>query len=273
MVIDYDGAKRHSFGIVGRRMVYLSNPEHCELDALGQPIFVSNMGGDLDEILMAADLVELAQRESRTDAKSNVNLIIQLPHDVLQEVRVATLKAIAHELFGRHGLPYAAALHRPDPDGDERNYHAHICGSWRPMMRVAPYHWDIAEDYRSDLDGAEYWRHARRRVAEIMTATVERSGTKRHYTHLSNAERGLVHKPQKKLDKRKTRTAREGEFVADVEANRRDDRRQSRARKDARNEAHATPRAGPQTRSGCPCAGRYCSQSAGRSAPGCARRT
>lgn len=170
---------------------------------------------------MAADLSELAQRESRKDAKVNVNLIIQLPHDVPQEVREQILKAVSHELFGRHGLPYAASLHRPDPGGDERNFHGHICGSWRPMTRAAPYGWDIAEDYRSDLDGPAYWRHARRRVAEIMTAALEREGTVRHYTHLSNAERGLAHKPQKKLDKRKTRASREGEFVADNEANRR----------------------------------------------------
>lgn len=221
MVIDYDGAKRHSFGIAGRRIVYISDPEHCELHPLGWPIFFSNMGADLDEILMGADLLELAQRESRADAKINVNIIIQLPYDVPQDVRAATLKAVAHELFGRHSLPYAASLHRPDPDGDQRNYHGHICGSWRPMTRVAPYSWDIAEDYRADLDGKAYWRHARRRVAEIMTATLERNGTERHYTHLSNAERGLPHKPQKKLDKRKTRAARENEFVADVEANRR----------------------------------------------------
>jgi hypothetical protein len=221
MVIDYDGAKRHSFGIIGRRIVYNSDPEHCELDALGRSLFFSNMGGDLDEILMGADLLELTQRESRADAKTNVNIIIQLPHDVPQEVRVEVLKAVAHELFGRHGLPYAASLHRPDPDGDQRNYHGHICGSWRPMTRTEAYGWEIAQDYRADLDGGEYWRHARRRVAEIMTATLERSDTERHYTHLSNAERGLTHKPQKKLDKRKARTAREGEFVADVEANRR----------------------------------------------------
>ena len=221
MVIDYDGAKRHSFGIIGRRIVYMSDPEHCELDPLERSLFFSNMGGDLDEILMGADLLELTQRESRADAKTNVNIIIQLPHDLPQEVRVAILKAVAHELFGRHGLPYAAALHRPDPDGDQRNYHGHICASWRPMTRTEAYGWEIAQDYRADLDGREYWRHARRRVAEIMTATLERSGTERHYTHLSNAERGLTHKPQKKLDKRKTRTAREGEFVADVEANRR----------------------------------------------------
>ena len=150
-----------------------------------------------------------------------MSIIIQLPHDVPQEVRVAIMKAVSHELFGRHGLPYAASLHRPDPNGDQRNYHCHIVGSWRPMTRTAPYSWEIAEDYRSDLDGAAYWRHARRRMAEIMTGTLERAGTERHYTHLSNAERGLVHKPQKKLDKRKTRTAREGDFVADVEANRR----------------------------------------------------
>lgn len=221
MVIDYDGAKRHSFGIPGRRIVYMSDAERCELDPLGTPIFFSNMGGDLDEILMGADVLELTQRESRVDAKTNVNIIIQMPHDVPQEVRIAILKAVADELFGRHGLPYAAALHRPDPDGDQRNFHGHICGSWRPMTRTEAYGWEIAQDYRADLDGGEYWRHARRRVAEIVTATLERAGTERHYTHLSNAERGLAHKPQKKLDKRKTRTAREGEFVADVEANRR----------------------------------------------------
>ena len=221
MTLEYDGAKKHSFGIVGRRIVYISDPDHCELDTLGRTIFISNMGGDLAEILMGADLVELAQRESRADAKLDVSIIIQLPHDVPQEVRVAIMKAVSHELFGRHGLPYAASLHRPDPNGDQRNYHCHIVGSWRPMTRSAPYSWEIAEDYRSDLDGAAYWRHARRRVAEIMTGTLERAGTERHYTHLSNAERGLPHKPQKKLDKRKTRIAREGEFVADVEANRR----------------------------------------------------
>lgn len=221
MVIDYDGAKRHAFGIIGRRIVYISDPEHCELDPLGRSVFFSNMGADLDEILMGADLLELTQRESRADAKTNVNIIIQLPHDVPQEVRAEILKAVAHELFGRHGLAYAASLHRPDPDGDQRNFHGHICGSWRPMSRTEAYGWEIAQDYRADLDGGAYWRHARRRVAEIMTATLERSGTERHYTHLSNAERGLPHKPQKKLDKRKTRTAREGDFVADVEANRR----------------------------------------------------
>ena len=221
MTLEYDGAKKHSFGIVGRRIIYISDPDHCELDILGRAIFISNMGGDLAEILMGADLVELAQRESRADAKLDVSIIIQLPHDVPQEVRVAIMKAISHELFGRHGLPYAASLHRPDPNGDQRNYHCHLVGSWRPVTRTAPYSWEIAEDYRSDLDGAAYWRHARCRVAEIMTRTLERAGTERHYTHLSNAERGLPHKPQKKLDKRKTRTAREGDFVADVEANRR----------------------------------------------------
>lgn len=221
MTLEYDGAKKHSFGIVGRRIVYISDPDHCELDILGRAIFISNMGGHLAEILMGADLVELAQRESRADAKLDVSIIIQLPHDVPQEVRVAIMKAVSHELFGRHSLPFAASLHRPDPNGDQRNYHCHIVGSWRPMTRTAPYSWEIAEDYRSDLDGAAYWRHARRRVAEIMTGTLERAGTERHYTHLSNAERGLPHKPQKKLDKRKTRTAREGDFVADVEANRR----------------------------------------------------
>src|SRR5690606_19580911 len=73
MIIDYDGAKKHAFGIMRRRVIYISNPEHCESDAHGNAVFFSNMGADLDEILMGADLAELAQRKSRADAKLNVN--------------------------------------------------------------------------------------------------------------------------------------------------------------------------------------------------------
>lgn len=218
MTVDYDGSKRHAFGIIGRRIVYISDPEHCELDGSGQAIIFSNMGSDLAEILHAAEVHELGQRTSRADAKLGLNIVIQMPHDVPTKVREKILRAVSHELFGRHGLPYAASLHRPDPDGDPRNYHGHIWGSWRPMTRTAPYCWDIAQDFRADLDGRDYWRHARRRVAEIMTSVLHREGTDRHYTHLSNAERGLPHKPQKNLDKRKTRSARAGEFVADVVA-------------------------------------------------------
>lgn len=89
------------------------------------------------------------------------------------------------------------------------------------MKRTGPYEWEIVQDWRGDLDGAEYWRHARRRVADIKTAVLARAGINRHFTHLSNAERGMVEKPQKKLDKQQVRRARAGEFVADNEANRR----------------------------------------------------
>lgn len=218
VTIEYDGAKRHAFGIMGRRIIYLSDLKHCEIDDEGNPFLFTNLGADIAEMVAGADVNELAQRESRADAKLNVNIVIQLPHDVPPTVRATILRAIAHELFGRHGLPYAASLHKPDPDGDQRNFHGHICGSWRPMKRTGSYCWDVAQDFRSDLDGKDYWRHARRRVAEIMTGVLQREGDQRHFTHLSNAERGLIHKPQKKLDKRKTRAAREGEFVADVSA-------------------------------------------------------
>ena len=221
MMIDYDGAKGHQMGITGRRIVYMTNPEHCELDPTGNSIFMSSLGDDLAEIVMGADLLELAQRESRTDAKLDVNIIIRLPHDVSQEVRVEIMRAVTHELFGRHDLPFTAALHKPDENSNQRNYHMHICASWRPMKRTGPYEWEISQDWRGDLDGREYWRHARRRVAEIKTAVLARAGIDRQFTHLSNAERGMVEKPQKKLDKQQVRRARAGEFVADNEANRR----------------------------------------------------
>jgi hypothetical protein len=217
--IGYDGAQKNRFGVFSRRIDYALDVAHCEKDSLGNPMAISNLGCDIHEIVMGADLLELAQRESRKDAKINANIIVQLPHDVPPEVRFEIVQAISHELFGRHGLPYAAGLHTPDPNGDARNYHAHICAAWRPMERMSPYKWNISEDFRSDLDGDIYWRHARRQVADITTDILARAGVDRRFTHLSNAERGLSHKPQRDLDKRKTRAARAGEYVADNEAN------------------------------------------------------
>ncbi len=215
----YDGAKQNKFRVIRRRIIYLLDPAHCEKDAEGRPIATCNFGVLREEVGAGADLWELAQRESRTDAQLCKNVIIQLPHDLSPEERRALMKALAHELFGRHGLPYVASVHEPDPDGDQRNYHAHICGGLRPMKRTGFGEWDIAEDYRSDLDGPKYLGDARRVIAEIMTGHVNKAGIERIYTHLSNAERGLIHRPQRKLDKRKVRMAREGKFVADVEAN------------------------------------------------------
>ncbi len=215
----YDGAKLNKFGVIRRRIIYLLDPSHCEKDAEGRPMVSCNFGVLLEEVGAGADLWELAQRESRIDAQLCKNIIVQLPHDVSPEVRKQIMKAIAHELFGRHGLPYVASVHEPDPDGDQRNFHAHICGGLRPMSRKSFGQWDIAEDYRSDLDGPEYLGHARRVIADIMTTHVNNAGIERVYTHLSNAERGMIHRPQRKLNKRKTRMAREGKFVADVEAN------------------------------------------------------
>ena len=216
----YDGAKHNRFGVIRRRIIYQLDPSHCEKDDEGRPIATCDFGVLLEEICAGADLWELAQRESRVDAQLCKNIIVQLPHDVSPEVRRQMMIAIGHELFGRHGLPYVGSVHEPDPNGDQRNYHAHFCGGLRPMTRTSYGQWDIAEDYRSDLDGPEYLSHARRVIADILTRHVITAGIDRIYTHESNAARGLPYRPQRKLNKRKTRMGRQGEFVADVEANR-----------------------------------------------------
>lgn len=215
----YDGAQRNAWGVVSRRIFYAIDPGHCEKALDGTPLFVSNMGETEQEIAIASDLIEVTQRINRKDAKLGLNLIIQLPHDVSPDARLELLREITQDLFGRHDLPFVAALHEPSADGDQRNYHAHIWVSWRPMKRKGPYCWDMSQDYRGDLDGNDYMRFIRRTIAERMTVAVQKAGHDRTYTHLSNAERGLSHKPQRDLDKQQVRRFRNLEFVADVAAN------------------------------------------------------
>lgn len=216
---EYDSVKRHAFGIARRRVLYALADDHAELGADARLIFATNMGLTVEEIATAADFVEVTQRVTRNNAKIGSNFILQLPHDVPQDTRETIMRRVGHEVFGQHQLPYVGCLHRPDAAGDERNYHAHFWSSLRPLERTGPYSWQISDDYRSDLSGADYHRYVRRVVADIMTDEMRKAGIGRTYTHRSNAERGLINRPQIKLGAAKTRQVREGVKVSANERN------------------------------------------------------
>jgi hypothetical protein len=58
---------------------------------------------------------------------------LSFPHGIDAEARKRMLTDFTREQFGRKGLLWTAAIHAPDKEGDQRNYHAHIMWNERPV--------------------------------------------------------------------------------------------------------------------------------------------
>lgn len=70
------------------------------------------------------------RREDRSTHPNTAQLareiVIALPHELEDEARHFLLKNILKEAATRQGMVADYAIHAPDPDGDDRNYHAHV---------------------------------------------------------------------------------------------------------------------------------------------------
>jgi hypothetical protein len=204
-------------GVAMRVTKYIWNGS--ALDDEGAPMFRSNVGATIDEVVCGFDHLEQVNRSAQKGAKILNGAVLAMDHRWTPEQMLAVGEAWAQERFGRYGLPYAIALHEPPPDGDQRNWHIHVIWSWRPLERVGHHEWLVSEVLRTDLDGREGLRFLRQRFAALSTEMSFRRGDCDVYTALSHAARGLPIEPQKKLYEDKTRRARAGEFVADNEDN------------------------------------------------------
>jgi len=97
---------------------------------------VSNISLDPDQIAgLFAALEELEVVAGDANGNVYISIVISLPAE-LQDPE-ALLAEICRPLADE-ALPYAAVLHAPDPDGDQRNNHAHVIASQLPLAMIGP---------------------------------------------------------------------------------------------------------------------------------------
>ncbi|PZT91723.1 MAG: hypothetical protein DI637_01640 [Citromicrobium sp.] len=217
MRVQYYGAKTAKPGVAMRVCKYIFRG--CALDDEGRPMFDSNLGLSVEEAICGFDHLEQINRSAQKNAKVLFHTVLALDHRWSKEQQFQVAREWAEECFGRHGLPHAIALHEPDPDGDARNWHAHVLSSYRPMVRIGPNEWDVGEALRTDLDNPASMQVLRENFARAMTRMSREVGQCEQHTALSNAARGLPIEPQKHLGEARTRQARAGNFVAANEEN------------------------------------------------------
>ena len=217
MRVEYYGAKTSKPGVAMRVGKYIF--AGSAMDDVGRPMFESNLGLSVEEALCGFDHLEQINRSAQRNAKVIFHTVLALDYRWSNEQQFQTTREWAEECFGKHGLPYAIALHAPDPDGDPRNWHAHVMSSYRPMTRVGPNEWEVAEALRTDLDNPRSMQLLRENFARAMTRMSREAGQCERHTALSHAARGLPVEPQQHLGEARTRKARSGEYVAANEEN------------------------------------------------------
>lgn len=179
----------------------------------GEAAIRSNMGEDPEEIAGCWKVLEEVERAYRSNAKVQYRIIVNLPHELSPEQRLQWLDAYCERQFARYGLPFVAALHKPDAGGDARNFHAHICFSTRPVERTGPYEWEVAEEKVTDLARKENLLTMRAEVAAQLNRSCRKAGVKRRFTHLSYAARKLDVLPQAHAGPERSAAFRSGEEV------------------------------------------------------------
>lgn len=151
---------------------------------------VSNIGLDPDQIAgLFAALEDLEVVAGDANGNVYISIVISLPAELADR---ETLLAEICRPLADEALPYAAVLHAPDPDGDQRNYHAHVIASLRPFRHEDDGSVSFAAVKSSDLNDPSYILWLRNHVAEQMNAAMIREGHKRRFTAKSRAERGLA---------------------------------------------------------------------------------
>ena len=176
-----------------RAVQYIFREDARELPGGG---IVSNISQDPDIIAgLFAGLEELELAGGRTNGNVFMSLVVSLPYELEAEQRLHALADVCRP-FADAGLPHAGVLHAPDPDGDPRNFHAHVILSWRPFQHLDDSLVTFADTTLSERNTPEGHFAFRQSVAEALNAAMAKAGKPRRFTAESNAARGLKPVPK-----------------------------------------------------------------------------
>lgn len=137
----------------------------------------------------------------RKNALLGTEFVLALPHELDAPARLALAQDYAQRLSTRLGVAADLAIHAPNPDGDERNHHAHILVS---ALKVTPDGWGDRYDFAVNRSNREargmlpvhtQVRDLRREWADCVNEHLARAGLEGRIDPRSFRERGIDLQP------------------------------------------------------------------------------
>lgn len=214
MAISYVGFRSAKWrsGLAADHVHYIPRADAIEIAAIGAGI-ISSMGVSTGEIAQAWQALEEVEKAYRANAIVQHRIVVNLPDALSPAGRERVLTAFCEKSFGRYGLPYVAIPHLPDPGGNRRNFHGHICISSRPMERTGDHEWTIGEEKISGFTDPESLKRIRAEFAAVLNRECRREGLEVRFTHQNYKERGIDAKRQEHCGPERTALHRNGETV------------------------------------------------------------
>ena len=126
---------------------------------------------------------------------------VSLPHELNSAQQLALARALARELTERYHVAVDLAVHLPRPDGDPRNFHAHLLTTTREVMprglgAKTGLDMNSGERRRRGLPHApEEIRALRERWATLANEALREANVEARVDHRSLAARGIDREP------------------------------------------------------------------------------
>jgi ATP-dependent exoDNAse (exonuclease V) alpha subunit len=141
----------------------------------------------------------------RAEKKSNSRVAreyqVSLPHELSTAQQLALARALSRELTERYKVAVDLAVHLPRPDGDPRNFHAHLLTTTREVTpqglgAKAGLDMQARERRRRELPSARQEFHVlRERWATLTNEALRQANVGARVDHRSFAERGIDREP------------------------------------------------------------------------------
>lgn len=161
------------------------------------------------------------KKENRKNSTTAHELEIAFPHEFNAMQRREAGDSISRELMNRYNCAVDIALHHPNREGDERNFHAHILFTTRGFDEGSKDGWSknkfrdlaadkITVDGEATTRGKEEVKALRKFTADEMNRIAERDKIEVKTEHLSFEARGIEKEPTKKMGYAATQAERRG---------------------------------------------------------------
>lgn len=168
----------------GKVMVYKSRKQRIVFTAITAPEGSPEWAHDRGQLWNQAE-----RAEKRKDAQLAREIEVSLPHELTAQQREALIREFVYETFVLAGYVVDIAIHAPDKESDERNYHAHLMVTRRTL---GPDGFSKTKDWQLDKAKLATWRE---QWAQLVNSHLERHGHEGRIDHRSLKAQGIDRKP------------------------------------------------------------------------------
>jgi MobA/MobL family protein len=179
-------------------------------DVLHKEIFLPSRLDQIDAAMeWARDRATLWNTAEKAEGRSNSRVareyLVALPPELSPEQRLTLARAFSREVADRYNVAVDLAVHAPRPEGDPRNFHAHLLATTRevtPEGLGPKTGLDRRGEVRSELGlpkARQEFGNLRARWAELTNEALREANIEARVDHRSLEAQGIDREPRPRL--------------------------------------------------------------------------